>query len=105
VLASQDGRAGEARVRAVCLASVDDGARVDLAAVGANARRATEDSATVGYNEPPATPSFSRPIVEAANIAVIRDSSGAAAMRSLLGAIREAGDSGSLRESVRKSLG
>jgi hypothetical protein len=104
-LASEGGRAGSARVRIACLASTDAGKRLDLATVGANARRATEDSATVGYIEVPVTPSFSRPIVEAANIAVISDSSGAAAMRSLLGAIREAGDSGSLRESVRKAVG
>jgi hypothetical protein len=104
-LMKQGGRAGEVRVRVVCLGSVDDGKRLDLATVGANARRATEDSAAVGYVEPPVTPSFSRPIVEAAGIAVIRGSSGAMAMRELLGAIGEAGDSNSLRESVRSSLG
>lgn len=104
-LASQDGRAGKVRVRAVCLKRVDDDSGLGLAAVGANARRATEDSASIGYLEVPATPSFSRPIVEAAGIAVVRDASGAAAMRELLGAIQGAGDSGSLRESVRESLG
>jgi hypothetical protein len=104
-LAKEGGRAGSVRVRLVCLASADSGKRLNLATIGANARRATEDSATVGYVEAPITPSFSRPIVEAANIAVIRDTSGAAAMGYLLGAIRGAGDSGSLRESIRKSLG
>lgn len=103
-LASQGGRAGDLNVRAVCLERVDDGERVDLAAVGANARRATEDSATVGYLEPPVTPSFSRPIVEAANIAVLRTSSGATAMAHLLDAIRSADDSTSLRDSVRQTL-
>ena len=103
-LASESGRAGEVRVRTVCLASVNNGGRTDLAKVGANARRATEDSAAVGYLEVPVTPSFSRSIVEAAGIAVVRDASGAAAMRELLDAIREADDSGPLRESVRESL-
>ncbi len=103
-LEREGGRAGSVRVRVVCLASADDGGRQDLAAIGANARRATEDSASVGYLETPATPSFSRPIVEAAGIAVIRGTSGATAMGRLLSAIREADDSGSLRESVRDVL-
>ncbi len=104
-LASEGGRAGDLRVRAVCLASVDGGESTDLAQVGANARRATEDSAAVAYFEPPVTPSFSRPIVEAAGIAVLRGDSGRVAMKRLLGAIRGAGDSGSLRVSVQDSLG
>jgi hypothetical protein len=104
-LASAGGRAGGLRVRAVCLTGVEVGGSTDLAQVGVNARRATEDSASVGYLEPPATPSFSRPIVEAAGVAVVRSESGQAAMRRLLGAIREAGDSGSLRASVQDSLG
>jgi hypothetical protein len=103
-LAREGGQAGELRVRAVCLGDVDDGKQLDLAAVGANARRATEDSAAVGYLEPPTTPSFSRPIVEAANIAVIRTSSGKAAMAQLLRAITEANDSSSLRDAVHKNL-
>jgi hypothetical protein len=102
-LANAGGRADSVRVRVVCLAAVEDGGRLDLATVGANARRATEDSASVAYVEPPVSPSFSRPIVEAASIPVIRDASGAAAMTRLLGAIREA-DSGSLRDSVREAL-
>jgi len=104
-LASQGGRAGDLNVRAVCLGPVDDGGRLDLAAIGANARRATEDSATVAYFEPPSEPSFSRPIVEAATIAVVRTNSGEDAMAQLLRAITEADDSNSLRESVRSSLG
>jgi len=102
-LAREGGRAGEVRIRAVCLPVVDKGERVDLAQVGANARRATEDSATVAYLELPVTPSFSRPIVEAANIAVIRSNSGKAAMERLLSATAEA-NSGSLRDQVRQNL-
>jgi hypothetical protein len=104
-LARAGGRAGSVRVRVVCLADADDGGRLDLATVGANARRATEDSATVAYVETPASPSFSRPIVEAANIPVIRDTSGAAAMAHLLSAIRDARSGpSSLRDSVREAL-
>jgi hypothetical protein len=103
-LASQGGRAGDLNVRAVCLERADEGKRLDLATVGASARQATEDSAAVGYLELPVTPSFSRPIVEAANIAVVRTSSGKAAMAKLLRAIVEAADSDSLRDSVRKNL-
>lgn len=103
-LRSRGGRAGDLNVRAVCLERVDDGKRLDLATIGANARRATEDSAAVGYLEPPVTPSFSRPIVEAANIAVIRTNSGATAMARLLSAIRAADDSSSLRNQVRETL-
>jgi len=104
-LARDGGRAGDARVRAICLASTGDGKQLDLATVGANARRATEDSAAVGYLEPPVTPSFSRPIVEAANIAVLRNTSGEAAMAQLLHAIANADTSTSLRDEVRKNLG
>ena len=96
-------KAGEVEVRVVCLAGAADGARLDLATVGANARRATEDSSSVAYIEAPATPSFSRPIVEAANIPVIRNSSGKVAMKALLAAI-EAASSGSLRDQVRENL-
>jgi hypothetical protein len=103
VLAGEDGRAGTIRVRLVCLKSARDGARLDLAAVGANARRATEDSASVGYLEEPSHPSFSRPILESAGVAWVSSRSGAAGMARLLHAIRDGG-SGSLRESVRETL-
>jgi hypothetical protein len=104
-LARKGDEAGSVRVRVACLESARDGARLNLATVGANARRATEDSAAVAYIETPATPSFSRPIVEAAGIPVIRSSSGEAGMGQLLAAIAEVDDSGSLRDEVRKSLG
>jgi hypothetical protein len=103
-LGRRGGKAGDVRVRAVCLASAETVERVDLATIGANARRATQDSASVAYIEAPTRPSFSRPIVESASIAVIRAGSGAAAMDRLLKAISESGTSGSLRESVREAL-
>jgi hypothetical protein len=102
-LARKGAHAGSVEIRLVCLAGTDDAKRTALAIVGANARRATEDSSTVAYLEPLVTPSFSRPIVEAASIPVVRDSSGAIAMDRLLGAIQDA-SSGSLRDSIREDL-
>jgi hypothetical protein len=102
-LAKEGGEAGPVRVRIACLESARDDSRLNLSTVGANARRATENSATIAYIEAPAVPSFSRPIVEAAGIPVIRSDSGATAIDRLLGAIDDA-DSGSLRDSVRGAL-
>jgi hypothetical protein len=94
-------RAGSLRVRMICL---DDPGT--LASTGANARRATEDSTTVGYiTEPdPTRASFSRSILDAANITQLSSASGAEAMSKLLQAIRRAGDSASLRESVLEQV-
>ncbi len=105
-LARSGGRTAGVRVRAVCLDDTGGGKRWSLAAVGANARRATEDSTTVGYiGELDATATrFSRSIVEEAGIAQISTLSGRAAMAELLRAIREAGDAESLRESVHDAL-
>ncbi len=96
------GQAGDIRVRAVCLANARSGDRLSLAQIGANVRRATEDSTAVAYLEPPdpAAKRFSDPILESAGIPRIASNSGAAAMARLLRAIRETGGSGSLREAV-----
>lgn len=105
-LASDGGRAGSVRVRVACLAAVEEGARLSLAAVGANARRATEDSTTVAFLESPdpAASRVSRPIVDSANIARLASGSGEDAMERVLAAIGAA-DSDSLRDSVRETLG
>jgi hypothetical protein len=105
-LAREGGQAGDVRVRAVCLPSAESDGKLDLARIGANARRATEDSTTVGYIGEPtrAATRFSEPILESAGIAQISESSGAAAVQKLLRAVDEAGDSGSLRESVDDEL-
>lgn len=93
-------------MRATCLPSAESNGKLDLALIGANARRATEDSSTVGYIGEPteAATRFSAPILEAADIAQLSGSSGTAAMSKLLGAVGRAGDSGSLRESVNDEL-
>lgn len=103
-LAASHGRAGDVRVQAVCLDEAWRGKRLDLAAIGANARRATEDSAAVAYLEPPGRANrFSRPIVEEAGIAWMQAGSGDVAMGRVLRAISEAGSS-SLRDGVREAL-
>lgn len=105
-LARAGGRAGDVRVRAVCLPSAESSEGLDLATIGANARRAAEDANTIGYIGEPtrAASRFSRPILESAGIAQLTQSSGAAAVKKLLHAVAEAGDSGSLRESLLDDL-
>jgi hypothetical protein len=104
-LRREGGKAGEVRVRALCLQRAVSGGRIDLAAQGTNARRATQDSTTVAFLEAQGKPAeFARPIVEEAGIAFVLASSGVAAMERVLGAIADAGTSGSMREKVRDAL-
>jgi hypothetical protein len=99
-LKSKGGRAGDFRVRVVCLPPSGDAARVDLAAAGANARRAT----SVAYLEAPGpSNAFSRTIVEEAGIGFLDAASGFNAMRRILQEI-EASGSGSLRDQVRNTV-
>lgn len=104
-LASKGGRASDFRLRIVCLPSAYRGRRLDLATLGANARRATGDSTTVAYLEAldPRVARFTHPILETAVIPWISQGSGKAAMARLLTLISET-DSGSLRESLREAL-
>lgn len=105
-LARDGGEAGDVRVRAVCLPSAESSQKLDLPRIGANARRATEDATAIGYIGEPtrAASRFSEPILEAAGIAQLTETSGAAAMKKLLLAVDEAGDGGSLRASVNDEL-
>ena len=104
-LSSSNGRAGSFRVRMVCLSEAESSSST-LAAAGTNARRATEDSTTVGYiTEIDPTSRFSRSILDAAGIAQLVSSSGSAAMSRMLRTIRQAGTSDGLRESVYDELG
>ncbi len=104
-LAREGGRAGDVHVRVVCLPSAESSRKLDLAQIGANARRATEDAAAVGYIGEPsrAASRFSEPILETAGIAQLPQTSGKAAMKKLLQAVEE-GSSGSLRASVLDKL-
>jgi hypothetical protein len=104
-LAKHGGRAGDLRVQAICLPGPREAKKLNLATLGANARRATEDSTAVAYLEAP-DPKASRfvhPILETAEVPWISASSGSAAMSRLLNLIPNA-DSGSLRQSLREEL-
>ena len=104
-LEAANGRAGDVRVRVFCLARTGGEGKLNLATAGANARRASEDSTTVAYLEPPGPATrFSTPILEAAGIPVIVSGSGKAGMARLLRAVDEAGDAASLREGVADAL-
>ena len=105
-LSRAGGQAGDLEVQAVCLPSVEERGKLDLSTVGANARRATEDSTTVAYLEAaePRAARFTHPILETAEIGWISNSSGKKAMARLLAAIERSGDSGKLRESVGDEL-
>jgi hypothetical protein len=94
-------------VRLVCVSDGEHGRAWTLAAVGANARRASEDSTTVAYiaDRDPTADEYSRPILEEAGITQLQGQPGAVVMRRLLRAIEEAGNSSDIRESVEKSLG
>jgi hypothetical protein len=104
-LLKNKGRAGDLRVQAICLPSARSPNKLTLSTLGANARRATEDSTTVAYLEAsdPKAARFTHPILEAAEVPWISASSGKTAMARLLQAVKTA-DSGSLRESVREAL-
>lgn len=99
------GKAGDLRVQLSCLDASGPAGPWTLATVGANARRAVEDTTTVAYiGEPdPRARRQSGPILEGAGISSLSASSGASAMEDILRAISEA-DSGSLRESVSQAL-
>jgi hypothetical protein len=104
-LLKQGNHAGELHVQAICLQSPRSQDKLKLSTLGANARRATEDSTTVAYLEASDRPAsqFTHPILETAEIPWISESSGKAAMAHLLHLI-EASGSGSLRASIREAL-
>jgi hypothetical protein len=99
------GRDGH-ELRVLCLDASGDGGGWTLAQVGANARRATEDSATVAYvGEPePVAREQSRPIVEAAGIAELGGLSGREAVAKVVRAMEE-GDASQPRDAVFDAYG
>jgi hypothetical protein len=103
-LRSEGGDAGNVNLEAVCLKPTGRPGSLDLATIGANARRATEDSSAIAYVESkgPAT-RFAQTIVEEAGIAWTLASSGKTAAGRVLKAVEAAG-SGSLRDEVRTTL-
>lgn len=105
-LARAGGEAGNVRVRVVCLPSSEGSKGLDLAQIGTNARRATEDSSSIAYIGEPtrAASRFAGPILEEAGIAQLTEVSGAVGITKLLKAVGEASGSGSLRESINDEL-
>ncbi|HEU4707385.1 MAG TPA: hypothetical protein VFS64_09365 [Solirubrobacterales bacterium] len=104
-LARAGGDAGDLKVRAICLADTQVRSGADLASAGANARRATEDSASVAFLEAPGPAArFTGSIVDAAKIAWIETSSGSAVMQRVLEALEGRGSS-SPRSAVLDQLG
>ena len=79
-------RAGDFRLRVVCVADEAGSGDTRLAAIGAAARRATEDSSSVAYigTRDRTAVRFSESILEEAGVARISTSSGSASMRRLL---------------------
>lgn len=102
-LAAAGREAGLVRVDLRCLPLAHRDDRLDLAAVGANARRATQDSTTVAYllERGPAA-RFATPVLDAAGIGWT--TGGEAAMKRVTAAIEAADPSGSLREEVAEAL-
>ncbi len=92
-------------MQAACLPGARSHAKLNLATLGANARKATEDSTAVAYLEAsdPAAARFTHPILETAEVPWIAGSSGKATMAHLLKLIAASG-SGSLRQSLREEL-
>jgi hypothetical protein len=92
-LARHGGRAGDVRIQVTCLPKAESDGELDLAVIGANARRATEDSSAIAYigERTRAATRFSEPILEAAGIRQFSEMSGTRAMRELLNTLAEEG--------------
>jgi hypothetical protein len=101
-LARHGAEAGSVRVRVDCLpGAARRRGGLDLARIGADARTATEDSASVAFVELPGRGvAFSRPILDEAEIALIAGRSGAEAMRTVLNALDARASDESPREVV-----
>jgi hypothetical protein len=104
-LSGHGATAGNFRVAVRCLSpSEKGGGGVDLATVGSNSRRATEDTSAVATLEPPGPGAkFSRAILESASIPLVTSSSGSTGMKRIIAAIESAGSS-NVRESVQGTL-
>jgi hypothetical protein len=85
-LQSHGPEVGDVHVRAICLPGSEKGGKLDLATIGANARRATEDSSSIAYIGEPtrAASKFAATILEEAQIPQYAAIPGAKAMRQVL---------------------
>lgn len=102
---AEDGNEG-LKLRVVCLDTTGSGGRWTLAQVGANARRATQDSSAIAYvGEPdPEARRQSRPIVAAAGIAELGGVGGREAIAQIVTALNE-GDASEPRQAVFEAEG
>jgi hypothetical protein len=104
----EQGRRGEddLKLEVVCLDAAGEGGRWTLARVGANARRATEDSTAIAYIGEPDSQARrqSKAIVAAAGIAQIGGRPGREAVARVQEALRES-DSDDPRDAVFSALG
>jgi hypothetical protein len=99
--ASQGKGGEEPKLRVVCLDAAGPDGEWTLAQVGANARRATEDSTAIAYVGEPARAARrqSQPILEAAGIATFGAASGREAVAEVRAALQET-DGGDPRKAV-----
>jgi hypothetical protein len=104
--ARSGGKVEDLELEVVCLDAAGETGRWTLAQVGANARRATEDSTTVAYVGEPdeRARKQSSPIVDAAGIAELGGVSGEEAVARVVAAIRE-GDASEPRQAVFEAEG
>jgi hypothetical protein len=104
------GRGGETmaevELRTVCVDDVGGPGESRLAAIGAAARQAIEDSSSIAYigTRDPVAVRFSEPILEEAGIPRISAASGSAGVTRLLRALSRIDDPDSLRESLVDEL-
>jgi len=97
-------KAGDLKVRVLCLRRVERGGQADLAMAGKNARRATEDSTSVAFLEAPGpAAAFTRSIVENADVAWVKTNSAATVVQQILRALE--GEGSSPRRSVLDEVG
>jgi len=104
--AARGSRDEDLELRVVCLDAAGSNGGWTLAQVGANARRATEDSTAVAYVGEPDREARrqSRPIVEAAELAELGGLSGREAVAQVVAAIA-VGDESEPRQAVLDAVG
>ena len=104
------GRRGQpegVRIQVVCLEGAEADGRLELATIGANARRAVQDSRAIAYIGEPtgAATRFSETILDSADIVQLSEIPGSAGMSQVLRALERRDDSSSPREFVHTELG
>jgi hypothetical protein len=87
-------KAGDLKVRVLCQRRTEGEGQTDLAMAGVDARRATEDSTSVAFLEAPGPAAeFTRPIVQAADVAWVKTSDASSVVGRILTALEESDSS------------